>query len=98
LSCSTCSCPASDGAPSWKPNAWPALALQRYWAGQGHCYPERLAQLVPEFLDAQPADPFDGKPLQYRKTADGFTLASSSSENNTPLFSVIKPSQSVASF
>ena len=41
-----------------------ALACRRYRAKHG-CYPERLDELVPEFIAAVPLDPFDGKPLRY---------------------------------
>ena len=40
------------------------LACRRYRARQGR-YPDRLEELVPEFLNAVPLDPFDGKPLRY---------------------------------
>lgn len=40
------------------------LACRRYRARRGR-YPDRLEELVPEFLDAVPLDPFDGKPLRY---------------------------------
>src|SRR5262249_30674786 len=39
--------------------------------------PENLDALVPEFLTAVPTDYMDGKPLKYRRNADGsFTLYS----------------------
>ena len=41
-----------------------ALACRRYRAKHG-CYPEKLDELVPEFIAAVPLDPFDGKPLRY---------------------------------
>ena len=40
------------------------LACRRYRARHGR-YPDRLEELVPEFLDAVPLDPFDGNPLRY---------------------------------
>ena len=40
------------------------IALQRYRLAHGKL-PEMLQQLVPEFLDRLPSDPFDGKPLRY---------------------------------
>ena len=40
------------------------IALERYRRKHGEL-PERLDQLVPEFLGAVPRDPFDGKPLRY---------------------------------
>lgn len=49
-----------------------ALAALRYRARQRRL-PETLEALVPDYLAAVPADPFDGKPLRYR--TDGAGLA-----------------------
>jgi hypothetical protein len=46
-----------------------ALAAERYRLAKGH-WPERLDDLVPDFLLAVPTDPFDGRPLRLRRTAD----------------------------
>jgi len=40
------------------------LTLKAYATAEGRL-PERLDELVPDFLDAVPADPFDGKPMRY---------------------------------
>jgi ABC-type transport system involved in multi-copper enzyme maturation permease subunit len=50
-----------------------ALAAERYCRRQGH-WPESLALLAPEFLPSVPTDPFDGKPLRYRRLADGVII------------------------
>jgi hypothetical protein len=42
--------------------------------------PERLDQLVPDFLSAVPLDPFDGKPLRYRREGDGWVVWSVGSD------------------
>jgi hypothetical protein len=42
--------------------------------------PANLNELVPEFLDAVPADPFDGKPLRYKQTATGAVIYSVGSD------------------
>ncbi|MEZ5300672.1 MAG: hypothetical protein R3F11_08445 [Verrucomicrobiales bacterium] len=42
------------------------LALRRHEFAHGSL-PDSLDALVPEFLDAVPADPYDGKPLRYSK-------------------------------
>lgn len=48
-----------------------ALAVERFRGTQGRL-PERLEELVPEWLDGVPADPWnDGKPLSYRVREDG---------------------------
>jgi hypothetical protein len=50
-----------------------ALALDQYAQDQG-AFPETLAALVPEFLDAVPEDPQTGAPLTYRHEAEGCTV------------------------
>jgi hypothetical protein len=51
------------------------LAVERYRLARGR-WPESLAALVPEFLAAVPADPYDGQPLRYRRLADGVVVYS----------------------
>jgi hypothetical protein len=51
------------------------LALERYRQAKGE-YPATLAALVPEFLRAEPADPFTEKPLIYRTESDGAVVYS----------------------
>jgi len=43
------------------------LAVERYRLAHQNALPDTLDQLVPQFLAAVPADPFDGNPLRYRK-------------------------------
>jgi hypothetical protein len=50
-----------------------AIALKRFQLQHGN-FPEKLAELTPEFLPAVPLDPVDGKPLRYRRNADGTFL------------------------
>lgn len=47
-----------------------AIALQRYKLRHGD-WPAELAALVPEFLSIVPLDVMSGKPLGYRRPADG---------------------------
>lgn len=50
------------------------IALERYRLRHGE-YPERLDQLVPEFLEGVPTDWFCGEPLRYRRDGPlGFRL------------------------
>lgn len=49
------------------------LAALRYQARHGRL-PDKLGALVPDFAKALPPDPYTGKALVYRKTADGFVL------------------------
>jgi hypothetical protein len=68
---------AGEGA-ALKQLAHTALAAAHFRGKHGK-YPERLEQLVPEFLPALPADPRDGRPVQVRHFAGLtvlFTLAS----------------------
>jgi hypothetical protein len=50
-----------------------ALALRLYRKENGR-YPENLQQLVPKYLPSMPIDPYDGKPLRYRKLQKGFKV------------------------
>jgi tetratricopeptide (TPR) repeat protein len=52
-----------------------ALALERYRLATG-TIPDRLEQLVPQYLEQVPIDPFDGRPLRYRRTNPGYVLYS----------------------
>ncbi len=52
-----------------------AIAIERYRIAK-RMIPESLESLVPEFLKAIPADPFDGKPLRYKKLAMGYVVYS----------------------
>jgi hypothetical protein len=48
------------------------LAVERY--RQHGDWPKSLAQLTPELLKEVPLDPFDGRPLRYRRLADGVVI------------------------
>jgi hypothetical protein len=52
-----------------------ALALKRYGLDRGS-YPASLEQLVPDYLDAVPVDPFTGRSLEYAGDGEGFLLRS----------------------
>jgi hypothetical protein len=52
-----------------------ALAVERYRLVKGEL-PEDLAILVPQFMESIPIDPFDGKPLKYKKLDLGFVVYS----------------------
>ena len=53
-----------------------AIAVQRYQLQHGSL-PEDLESLVPEFMEAVPADPFDGQSLRYiQHDEGGFTVYS----------------------
>ena len=52
-----------------------ALAAERYRLDKG-CFPEQIDQLMPDYLDAVPTDPFDDKPLRCRVDEDAVTIYS----------------------
>lgn len=51
------------------------LALSAYY-GANNRHPERLEELVPDFLPSLPLDPFSEEPLIYRAVGDGYALYS----------------------
>jgi ABC-type transport system involved in multi-copper enzyme maturation permease subunit len=51
------------------------LAAERFRRRHGR-WPERLDELVPDFLDRVPADPSDGAPLRLRGFPDGIAIYS----------------------
>jgi hypothetical protein len=57
-----------------------AIALKRYQLKHGN-YPNDLNSLVPGFVAKVPLDPVDGRPLRYRRNADGTFLLYSVGEN-----------------
>jgi hypothetical protein len=54
-------------------SAQTALAAERFRSAHQR-WPETLAELVPVYLERVPADPFDGKPLRFRRLADGLVI------------------------
>jgi hypothetical protein len=50
-----------------------ALAAERFRRAQGQ-WPGSLSNLVPEFLSSVPADPYDLRPLRFRRTTDGLII------------------------
>jgi hypothetical protein len=52
-----------------------AVAVERYRLARGD-WPRDLAALVPDYLKEAPSDPYDGRPLRYRRTADGVVVYS----------------------
>jgi hypothetical protein len=52
-----------------------ALAAERFRQKEGR-WPERLAELTPEFLKEAPVDPFDGTLLRIKRVEDGLVIYS----------------------
>ena len=50
-----------------------AVAVERF-RQRHHRWPENLAELSPALLERVPADPYDGKPIRYRKLDDGVVI------------------------
>jgi hypothetical protein len=50
-----------------------AVAAERYRLAKKD-WPHDLAALVAEYLAEVPADPYDGQPMRYRRTADGIVI------------------------
>ena len=60
-----------------------ATAIVCALTGYSHVHgepPVRLEQLVPDFMPAVPLDPFDGKPLRYRREVAGWVVWSVGSD------------------
>jgi hypothetical protein len=52
-----------------------ALAVEQFRHARERL-PDKLEELVPQFLAAIPTDPFDGAPLRYRRLANGYIIYS----------------------
>src|SRR5262249_33733043 len=65
-----------------------AVAIEQFRVAHRNQYPVKLSELVPYYLNAVPADPFDGQPLKYQKAGGGYTLSSAGAEGSLS-FSVI---------
>lgn len=51
------------------------IAVERYRLAEGRL-PQSLEELVPGYIEAVPADPFDGRPLKYSTPETGFVVYS----------------------
>jgi len=56
-----------------------ALAAERY-RREKKAWPETIDKLCPKYLSAVPLDPFDGRPLRYRRLENGVIIYSVSSD------------------
>ena len=52
------------------------LAVERHRAAHGGQLPSGLDELVPTFLPSVPMDPFDGRPVRYRRQEKGYSIHS----------------------
>ncbi len=53
-----------------------ALAVERYRLANAGKLPGVLGELVPRFLSSMPLDPFDDRPLRYKRTDHGYLIYS----------------------
>jgi hypothetical protein len=53
-----------------------AVAVARYRLTHTQRLPAALDELVPQFLQQLPLDPFDGEPIRYKRLATGFAVYS----------------------
>ena len=67
-----------------------AMAVTAYRA-RNNSYPTRLEELVPEYIDRIPVDPFDGKPLKMKSVEGGLDLYSVGSEKEDEYHDKIEP-------
>jgi len=51
-----------------------ALGVERFWLAEGRL--PKSEELAPKYLDTVLIDPFDGKPLRYKRFAKGYTIYS----------------------
>jgi hypothetical protein len=51
------------------------IAAERYRLGKG-AFPEQLQELVPGYLAEIPKDPFDGRPMRYKRLTTGIVAYS----------------------
>jgi hypothetical protein len=51
------------------------VAVERYRLAH-HGWPESLRVTIPDFLKRVPIDPYDGRPLRYRRLAHGVVIYS----------------------
>ena len=62
-------------AAFWPRAASTAIALDLFHRRHGR-YPDRLDDLVPDFLPSVPVDPFDGRPVRFRHEPDRLIIYS----------------------
>jgi hypothetical protein len=67
-----------------------AVALERWRAAHDDRYPDSLGALSPNYLSAVPSGPFDGQPLRYRSTQNGYELACPGAGSDRITFTVAR--------
>jgi hypothetical protein len=59
-----------------------ALAIERYRLANNGKLPDQLSSLVRTYLDKIPVDPFDGKPVRFKKLPTGYVVYSIGADEN----------------
>ena len=52
------------------------MAIERYSIDHGSQLPEALTNLAPSYLHSTPIDPYDGQPLRFKTTRNGYVVYS----------------------
>jgi hypothetical protein len=68
--------PTEAGSLAFLRLAQTAVALAKFRSEHANHFPVSLTELRPNYLRSIPADPFDGEPMRYRKTGEGYVLYS----------------------
>jgi hypothetical protein len=55
-------------------NAAVVLGIERFQIANGGELPETTATLLPAYLKELPIDPYDGKPVRYKRTDKGYVV------------------------
>jgi hypothetical protein len=56
------------------------LAVERFRLSHGGVLPSSLEELVPTYLSSVPADPYDGKPLRFKRSDSSYVIYSIGSD------------------
>lgn len=51
-----------------------AMSVERFRLDNAGSLPEQLSAVVPAYLGSLPVDPYDGKPVRYKRTKDGYVV------------------------
>ncbi|MCP4711472.1 MAG: hypothetical protein GY869_22860, partial [Planctomycetes bacterium] len=57
-------------------NAHTALAIEQYRLDHDNQIPDTLTDLIPDYLETIPLDPYDTQPIKYQKTNPGYLIYS----------------------
>jgi len=58
-----------------------ALAVERYRVEHAGKLPQQLSEITPQYLKEIPTDPFDGKPLRFKRLERGFVVGGNGTDD-----------------